>query len=451
VTQGASERTSSGLTLLQPADDPLAGTLFPPLPSSVRWGLDRTERLLAALGDPHTRYPILHVGGTNGKGSVAAIWAGILRAAGFRTGLYTSPHLISFRERIRVDGRPIPDTDLQEWALDLRPLLLRERPSFFEAATVLALHAFERAEVDVAVVEVGLGGRLDATNVVTPVLTAITNVGWDHAPFLGTEIPQIAREKAGILKPGVPAFTASDDPEVLAVLAQEAATRGAILRRVLAPSEGRSVLEGSRLRVETSRWGPMELASPLVGVHQHRNLALAVRSLEALPPRLPVSAAAIREGVLRTRVPGRFQVERINGVRWIFDVAHNAPGVRALASTLAALSLPGPRVAVVGILADKEWSPMLSILADQVDVLVLTIPPSSPVERRWLPWEAAAGLPPERVRVVQDFDLALRAASEEAGSSGTVLVTGSTHTVGDALNRLDRVPREALSLLPEGG
>jgi dihydrofolate synthase/folylpolyglutamate synthase len=428
-----------------PAEDTLAAKLFPPLPGTVRWGLDRTERMLAALGNPHRSCPVLHVGGTNGKGSVARIWAGVLRAAGFRTGLYTSPHLVSFRERILVDGLPFPDSILEELSRDLRPLLLRESPSYFEAATVLAFHAFAQAEVEVAVVEVGLGGRLDATNVVTPLITAITNVAWDHAELLGGSLEKIAREKAGILKPGVPAFTTCDDPALLAVLVEEAAVRGTPLRRVPLPTT-RVGIDGSRLRIESAKWGGLELASPLCGEHQGRNIALAVRSLEALPPRLPVSAAAVREGILRTRVPGRFQLEVEGERHWVFDVAHNTHGVRALVNTLGWARTARPRLGFVGILADKSWGEMLSALLEVLDFLILVTPDSAPSGRRWDPVAAHSTLPAGRGLVAPSLPDAFEIARRESGPSGTVVVTGSTYTVGDGLRLLGRIPVEALEI-----
>lgn len=426
-----------------PASDPLAARLFPPLPGVVQWGLERTERLLVALGSPHRTYPVLHVGGTNGKGSVARIWAEVLRAAGFRTGLYTTPHLISFRERILVDGRPLPDPLLEEWALELRPLLDREGPSFFEASTAFAFLALARARVDVAVVEVGLGGRLDSTNVVFPVLTAITNVAPEHRTMLGDTVAAIATEKAGILKAGVPAFTAARDRRVLEVLVREAAERKAPLQRVAIPS-GTVTLDGIRFTLESRRWGVLELVSPLVGRHQIGNVALAVRALEALPPRLPVEADAVREGVLRTRIPGRFQVEREGERTWILDVGHNPAAAGTLAETLGEVDAPGPRVGLIGILADKEWEPMLRELASVLHRIVLTVPDSAPRHRRWDPEAGARFLGPERAVSEPSFQAALDLARKAAGPRGTVVVAGSFTTVGDALRSLDRIPPEAL-------
>jgi len=443
VTRPEAATPYSGHSFGIPADDELAGRLFPPLPGQVHWGLGRTRRILRALGEPHRAYPVLHVGGTNGKGSVARIWAGILEAAGYRSGLYTSPHLVSFRERILVDGSPLSDELLESWAGELRPHLANEQPSFFEAATALALLGFQRSGVDVAVVEVGLGGRLDATNVVLPVLTAITNVGLDHLELLGGDLKAVAREKAGILKPGVPAFTAADIPEVLDVLEATADSVGTTLYRVH-PSPRETGIDGTRLKVRTRTWGEIEVDSPLIGVHQADNLALAVESLDALPSSLEVSVHEVQEGVRRSRVPGRFQIESRDQVTWIFDVAHNLPGVEALASTLEMLDVCSPVIGVVGILADKGWAPMLERLATSLDVLILTVPDGAPESRRWDVDRAAEQLAEGKVEVIPDMGEALDLAKRRSHGSGTVVVTGSVHTVGEGLKRLGWIPNEAL-------
>lgn len=468
-----------------PTDDPLAARLFPSLGVTVRWGLERTARILAAVDNPHRSYPVLHVGGTNGKGSVARIWARILEADGRRVGLYTSPHLVAFRERILVDGSPLPDSLLEDLADELRSPVIRASPSHFEATTALAFLAFARAQVDVVVAEVGLGGRLDATNVVTPVLTAITNVAADHGDMLGDTVARIAAEKAGILKPGVRAYTAARDPDALAVLAEEALVLGTPLVRV-APARGTTGLDGTRCRLRTRRWGELDLRSPLVGAHQLENLALAVRSLEGLPPRLLPGREAVCEGVAAARVPGRMQVEEDPPRRWILDVAHNVAGAHALAATLRAADLARPRVGVIGILADKDWEGMLGILGPELDGLLLTVAPSSPPARRWDPVVAAArvasgaggagagasggvasggvasggGAVGEAavgeaavgggsVEAIPPFDAALARARDLTSGGGTVVVAGSFHTVGGALRDLGRTPREALPL-PEG-
>jgi dihydrofolate synthase / folylpolyglutamate synthase len=425
------------------ADDPLASRLFPPLAGTVQWGLERTTRILAAVGHPLRTTPILHVGGTNGKGSVARIWAAILEAAGLRVGLYTSPDLLSFRERILVNGRPLPDAALERVAHELRPLFLREEPSYFEAATALALLALERARVEVAVVEVGLGGRFDATNVVSPVLTAITNVALEHREMLGDTLEAIAREKAGILKPGVPAYTSTREPEVLRVLREAAATLGAPLVHVPEPA-GDVSLEGIRLSLPTRRWGRMELSSPLVGRHQLSNVALAVRALEALPPRIVLSAEQVREGLSRVRVPGRFQVEREGERLWVLDVAHNAASAEALESTLDRVAAPRPRVGVVAILRDKDHGAILARLAPGLDCFILTNPATIHPSRRWDAHQAVRALPDGTdILVEEELPRALEAAREAAGPAGTVVVTGSFRIVGETLRALERTPLES--------
>ncbi len=408
--------------------------LFPGSPAVVDWGLERMEAALEELGNPHRRYRSLHVGGTNGKGSVASTWASVLTRHGHSTGLYTSPHLCSFRERIMIDGRPVAASRLAAAASRLRPLADGLGMSFFEATTLLALHVFAEEGVESACVEVGLGGRLDATNVVTPAVTAITNVALDHQEYLGDTLEEIAREKAGIIKPGVPFITAEGRPGVLAALEARAAAVGAPFHRV-EPWRDISKLrlgpQGTRFRVRTAAGGTVELETPLLGAHQAVNAALAVRALELLSP--PPAPAAVRDGVAAVRWPGRGQIRRVGERLFVFDVAHNTAGVEALVRVLADLAPPRPLVLLTGILGDKDWSRMLPPLVDLADQAVFTIPASAPAGRSWDPAEVAArvasGTP---VEVVADVAAALARATELC-RAGTVVVTGSCYTVGDVL------------------
>lgn len=424
--------------------------LFAPVSPGVRWGLEKTRSMLAATGDPHLRYPVLHVGGTNGKGSTAAMCARVLRAHGLRVGLYTSPHLTSFRERFQVDGSPVEDALLEEVADGLVGVVRARSPSFFEATTVLGFLVFYRCRVDVAVVEVGLGGRLDATNVVVPAVSAITNVALDHADYLGGTLAEIAREKAGIVKPGVPLVTAETDPRVLRIFREVAARRRAPLHPV-DPADVRDLTvdaDGTRFVLRSPLRGDLPLETPLIGEHQAANAALAVRMLEALPPEIRPDRGSVLRGIREVRWPGRMQIERLGGRTWIFDVAHNTAGVHAMARTLSRLRLPGRRILLVGILGDKDWHAMLPPLFGAVDGAVLTQPPSAVPERRWDPGSAVREVaPPPVTEIVPDFGSALeRAASMAAG--GTVVVTGSHHTVGDALRELGLAP---FALLPAVG
>ena len=275
MNRGARSGASGGALrsperLDRPFTDPLVQRLFPPLATGVHWGLERTERALAELGDPHLTYPTIHVGGTNGKGSVASTVAAVLGAEGLRAGLYTSPHLCRFRERFQVAGRPLDDAVLVAHADRVRDAVVRHGLTFFEAATVLGFHAFREAAVDVAVVEVGLGGRLDATNVIRPVCAVITNVAMDHADYLGDTPEAVAREKAGIVKAGVPLLTAEADPGILELFRETAIERSAPFT-ALDPVSDLHHLEVARdhtsFTVETRSWGTLRLTTPLVGRH----------------------------------------------------------------------------------------------------------------------------------------------------------------------------------------
>ncbi|MDE2795365.1 MAG: bifunctional folylpolyglutamate synthase/dihydrofolate synthase [Gemmatimonadota bacterium] len=417
------------------------GALFPGVPTAVDWGLGRMRAALAELGNPHRRYRTLHVGGTNGKGSVASTWASVLHHQGERAGLYTSPHLCSFRERIIVDGRPVPAPRLIDAAAPLHPLARELGMSFFEASTLLAMVVFAEEEVDTACIEVGLGGRLDATNVIDPEVAAITNVALDHQDYLGDSLEEIAREKAGIIKPGIPVVTAEGRPAALSVLRERAARAGAPFHRIdpwRDITELRLGPDGTRFSVRTADGSLLDLRTPLPGAHQATNAALAVRALQLLPR--PPSPDAVRAGVATVRWPGRGQVHRVGGRLHIFDVAHNRAAVSALARVLADLAPPRPLVVLAGILGDKDWSRMLPPLVDLADRVVFTIPASAPPERNWNPHAVASevgdGIP---IEVVDDVAAAVDRAAVLAGS-GTVVVTGSCHTVGDALQILGVSP-----------
>ena len=410
----------------------LVNKLFPRLTGGIRWGLERTRELLATIGNPHEQLRSVHVAGTNGKGSVSATIASVMRATGLETGLYTSPHLCSFRERIRINGAPISEQELLEAARPLIAAFDRTGASFFEATTVLAFSALARQQVDAAVIEVGLGGRLDATNVITPELSVITNIALDHADYLGNTLTGIAAEKAGIIKPGVPVLTAETNPDVIAVFQERADAVNAPLQ-LLGDFESVEVgTRGSRLRIGTNSWGTLEVFTPLAGRHQARNAALAVAAADHVARRFGITRTAVEKGVATVSWPGRFQIVAGRDHNWVFDVAHNEAGAAALADTFRELDLPRPVSLLVGILGDKDWSRMLPRLFALADQVTLTVPPTAPANRVWRPEEALAQVPHTKARIEPDFELALQDAAK-AGRGGTVLVTGSFHTVGDAL------------------
>ncbi len=422
--------------------DELTPWLFGRVSGGVRWGLDRTERLLAGVGDPHRHFHSVHIGGTNGKGSVSALCDSVLRAAGDRRiGMYTSPHLVSFTERVRVDGAPIDAGVLADVATRLQPAIEESGATFFEATTAIAFLAFAEAGVELAVVEVGLGGRLDATNVLRPLVTAVTNVSLDHTEYLGETLAGIAAEKAGIFKPGVPAVAGERDPALVAVMAARAAEVGAPFHQLGALTDYRGVevgIGGSRVEIRSGAWGDRTLAVPLIGPHQARNAVLALETLGLLPADFRPSWAAVERGFAEVRWPGRMQLERRGDVTWLFDVAHNPAGAAALAEGVRGLGLPTPIVAVVGVLGDKDWRAMLRAISPEVAEIILTTAGSAPAGRRWELGDVerwcAEHLGVE-VAAVDDLAQALARAVALA-PGGTIVVTGSVHTVGDSMAAL---------------
>jgi dihydrofolate synthase/folylpolyglutamate synthase len=395
--------------------------LFPRI-TTIKFGLETTEALLERLGRPQDQFVSVHVAGTNGKGSVTTLLAEALRAAGWRVGHYTSPHLVSFRERIRVNGVPISADAVAAWTAELQPLIEERGATFFEASTAIAFADFAARGVEIAVVEVGLGGRLDSTNVITPLVSGVTKIARDHMKYLGDTLEAIAREKAGIAKSGVPFIIGETDPQIVEVLRAEAAARGA--EPVVVPAE--------------RRWeGPLGLAGP----HQRRNAAVAEGMLTALPAEYRPDTAAVSAGFRAARLPGRFDRRG----KWLFDVAHNPDGMRALVTALEAERIARPIHAVVSILGDKEWPEMLVELDRAVDRGVLTVAPSAE-GRRWTldwlrEWLDDPSRPPARASWHLEPDFRQALAEAERGA-GTVLVTGSFHTVGDVMVALGMEPAD---------
>lgn len=412
--------------------------LFARTQGGMKFGLERTEALLAHLGQPQRRYPCFHVAGTNGKGSTVATLTALLSAGGRRVAAYTSPHLVDFRERVVVAGSPMPEADVVDWVARHAGIIEELGATFFEATTAMAFDYFARASADVAVIEVGLGGRLDSTNVVDPIVAGVTSIGVDHAEYLGDTVEQIAMEKAGIFKQGRPAVVGERDARIAGILVGAAAAAAASpviqVREAVPLHDVRVVAGGTQLRL-TRAGETVELRTPLAGEHQAQNLATAVAMFDAAGPEYALDAAAMASAIAGVRLPGRFQ----RSGKWIFDVAHNPDGARVLAETLAAVGPRRPLVAMVGVLSDKDWLGMLRIIAPVVDRVILTTPPTAPASRIWdldAARERAAALS-DNVDAIGDFDAAL----DRADSLGaTVLVTGSFHTVGDAMLRLQVSP-----------
>jgi dihydrofolate synthase / folylpolyglutamate synthase len=413
----------------------------------IRWGLERTRSLLAGAGDPHRRFASLLVGGTNGKGSVCALLEAVLlraRGGSLRVGAYTSPHLVSFRERIRVGGRPVDAPVLADAAERLRPAAQAAGATYFEAATVLAFDLFAAQGVEIAAVEVGMGGRLDATNVVEPLVTAVTQVALDHTEMLGGTLGAIAGEKAGIFRTGVPALTAELGEEALGVLragAKRAGTRLQTLEELTEVVNPHPGARGTSFTLRSRFWGTRSVRLRLAGAHQLRNAALAAEILGMLPEHLRPAWEEVEDGFAAAVWPGRLQQLDVGGTRCILDIAHNPHGATALGAALAQLEPPRPRVLLLSVLADKDLSGILGPLLPLVDSVVVTVAPSSPPDRRRDLEELEGALRREGARVCAVADL--EAAFEHAvalAPGGTVLVTGSIHTVGDVLAHLDAAP-----------
>ncbi len=409
------------------------------------YGLERVRALLATLGDPHRRYPVFHVAGTNGKGSTAAVLTALLRARGLRVGTYTSPHLVDFRERFVVDGAPVDEAAAVEFLARTAGDAERLGATFFEITTALAFDHFAAARVDVAVIETGLGGRLDATNVVDPLAAGVTEIGLDHTELLGDTIEAIAGEKAGIYKRGRPAVVGAWGAVARETLRAAALAVGAAPVRDVASEvaieDVRVGAGGTGFRV-TMGGDSRDLVVGLVGAFQPRNVVTALTMLDAAGTPYATTLADAAPVLPGVRLAGRAQRRG----PWLFDVAHNADGARALRATLDALAAAGgegalarPLTALVCVLADKDWRGVLDALAPAVDCFVLSTAPTAPAGRVWdlgvvAAYARARGY---GVRVLPGFDEAL---ADVARAPGTAVVTGSFHTVGDAMARLQVDP-----------
>jgi dihydrofolate synthase/folylpolyglutamate synthase len=428
--------------------------LFARTTGGFKFGLERTRALLEHLGNPERRYPALHVAGTNGKGSSVATMAALVADKGYRVATYTSPHLVDFRERMVVGGLMIPADDVIDFVTRYTPLVEEIEASFFEATTAMAFEYFARAGADVAIIEAGLGGRLDSTNVLDPLVAGVTSIGLDHTEYLGNTLEQIAVEKAGIFKPGRAAVVGEREPRIRDLLAERAYAAGASSIRIVDDEMrvDRVVLDdgGTTCTLEW-RGDRITLRTPLVGRHQAANLAFSLITLDAAGDRFATSPADAPPLLARVSIPGRFQ----HLGRFIFDVAHNPAGVEVLVQTIVAVSPPEPIAAIVCVLRDKDWREMIRLMSRVVTHFVFTNAPTAPASRAWdltevlafaqsLPQPAnAESISPSQPSIepvfeaVADFDSALDRASKIAA---TVLVTGSFHTVGDAMARLQVSP-----------
>jgi len=386
----------------------------------ANFGLDNPRRLAALVGNPQEKLRFIHVAGTNGKGSTCAMLEGIYRAAGLRVGLFTSPHLISFRERIQVNRALIPEAEVARLVGELRAANGEQETTLFEFATVMALKFFAEQKCDLVIWETGLGGRLDATNIVTPLASVITNIAFDHQQWLGDTLEKIAAEKAGIIKPGIPVVTTTTAPEALGVIEAIAQRQGSPCLRVDAG-------------VDLPPIG-------LLGDHQRLNAALAVATVGVLQQQLPVSKENIRTGLANVNWPGRLQlIQRAGGQKILLDGAHNQAGAEVLRAALAKEFAGLRPVFIFGALADKQWLDICRTLGPLAEK-VFTVPVAS--VRTAKAEELAAAFysvnPEAKVTVDENLNQALKASENEM----FIVITGSLYLVGEALELLGVLPAD---------
>lgn len=405
--------------------------------AKANFNLERMRNLLAALGHPQDAYPTIHVAGTKGKGSTSAFCASALQAAGYTTGLYTSPHLLDFAERMQVNGQPISHADLAALVDEIKPAVAAEPfLTTFEITTALAFLYFARQKVDAAVIEVGLGGRLDATNVITPRVSVITSLSYDHTAVLGETLTLIAGEKAGIIKPGVPVVSSPQKPEALAVLEKVAAERGCALTlvgREITYQAGTHTLDGQEFTIPQSPFPmhPSPFTIPLLGAHQVENAVTAYAALKASGFQL--TEAEIAKGFANVRWPCRFEIiSREPTV--ILDSAHNEDAFVRLTETLKTY-FPGRQVVLIlGISEDKHLTAMLTAIQPLIDTLVVTRAnhPRALEPEKIVATARQVGL---RCESVAPVETALARALEIAKKNGSIVLSaGSMFVTAEVKN-----------------
>jgi dihydrofolate synthase/folylpolyglutamate synthase len=407
----------------------------------IKLGLDNITRLCAALGHPERRFTTIHVAGTNGKGSVTAMVHAALLAAGIRSARYTSPHLLSLNERFVIGDRPVPQetleavgTEVLDLAEHLRDVgTLSVTPTFFEVSTAIAFELFRRAGVEVAVIEVGLGGRFDATNVIQPIVAAITTIAFDHQQHLGNTLAQIAFEKAGIIKPGMTVVAGALPPDAMRVIRNASLDRGATLLETADLSMGMEMHDGrARITVETpmAMYGPLQLA--LRGEHQAANALVAIRLLEAAQAQgVPIDQSAIARGLEGAEWPARLELLRMpGGKRVLLDAAHNAEGAAALASYLRTWHTERPTL-VIGIMRDKDVDEILKPLLPCVSRVITT---AAPTPRALPAADLAHHIGPSANVIAEP----LEAIEHAMQISDTVCVAGSIFLAGAVRDELKR-------------
>jgi dihydrofolate synthase/folylpolyglutamate synthase len=428
----------------------------------AKFGLENTFRLAAMAGNPQDRLRFIHAAGTNGKGSTCAMLESIYRTAGLRTGLFTSPHLVSFRERIQVNRQLIPEAEVVRLVEELQPWLKQfsadHHPTFFEVVTVMALKFFAERKCDLVIWETGLGGRLDATNIVKPLASVITNIQFDHQQWLGDTLEKIAAEKAGIIKPGVPVLTATDESEALAVIEKTAREKHAPLVKINSREGWCAAVPNQIQSGSPTRQPSLFEKMPLLGEHQKLNATLALATVETLQGKIPVSDKALHIGFSTVNWPGRLQLVTLpNGWCILLDGAHNVAGAKALREALsswssrfslsggtlkrelqqAELMLGAPITLILGVLQDKDWRHICETLAPMAGrIFTVRVASERTADARELAAACRTANPAAEIAAGDS----LRSALDQAASDRFVVVTGSLYLVGEALVLLGLSP-----------
>ncbi|HED09244.1 MAG TPA: bifunctional folylpolyglutamate synthase/dihydrofolate synthase [Caldithrix abyssi] len=405
---------------------------------AIKLGLDNITALARVLDHPEKKYPVIHVAGTNGKGSTCLYLAQILRAHGFKTGLFTSPHLVDFRERIRVDEKLIPREDVIDFWQRLKKTVLELKATFFDTTTAMALDHFARSNVDVVVMETGLGGRLDSTNIVPAEMAVITPIGFDHQKQLGNTLAGIAGEKAGIIKTAIPVFTGRQPREAMDVLRQTCRRQKSFLH---------TVAEETRIEYHPGRKGDFQMKSagihiagrlPQPGRFQLENLALALNTARFFMKQRgqALEAEKVERRLPQMRWPGRLELVR-RKPDVFFDVSHNLPGIKASMEVLSEEATTGKRYLLLGLVNDKDMSRIVRYLSSLFEFIVVTEPQSSRRQEGELLYQAFLQHT-QNVKLIKDLVLAYESSLSMLGKNDTLVVMGSHYLVGALKARVDK-------------
>lgn len=413
----------------------------------IKLGLDNTIRLLSLLRNPQESFKAIHVAGTNGKGSTSAMMASVLRAAGFRTGLFTSPHLVSFTERIKVDEEEIKEAEVIELTDEIKEIINSSQcsefnPTFFEFVTAMAFSYFRRKGIEWAVIETGMGGRLDATNILLPEVSVITNISLDHKEFLGQTLKEVAAEKAGIIKHGIPVVSSSQDSGVMDVIKDKVSSEGVVLHEY-----GRdfvSLLRGSDIQGITFDYKGKNsldgLYVPLCGIHQIENASAAIKAIELIMERESIYPDSIRQGLANTEWHGRLELIRKPGKKYdiLIDGAHNPSAAGRLSEALKSYFAPQYNriILIFGIMSDKDIKGIMEPLLPIASEIIVTAPDygRSASPEKLAETARSLGFKPAPVNSVKDaLDTAVKRAENSAvADSHLIVITGSFYTIGEA-------------------